>query len=63
MMVGITINHQRLEKKFGKEAMKHRLVLKPGTPRFVAIRSQKIRTNLEQKNMQLKAVDWERHFT
>ena len=27
-----------LEKKFGKEAMKHRLGLTPGTPRFVAMR-------------------------
>ena len=27
-----------LEQKFGKEAMKHRLGLAPGTPRFVAMR-------------------------
>ena len=27
-----------LEKKFGEEAMKHRLGLTPGTPRFIAMR-------------------------
>ena len=27
-----------LEKKFGKEAMKHRLSLTPGTPRFIDTR-------------------------
>ena len=27
-----------LEKKFGEDAMKHRLGLTPGTPRFIAIR-------------------------
>ena len=27
-----------LDKKFGEEAMKHRLVLTPGTPRFIAMR-------------------------
>ena len=27
-----------LEKKFGKEAMKHRLGLTPGTPRFIDMR-------------------------
>ena len=27
-----------LEKKFGEEAMKHRLSLTPGTPRFIAMR-------------------------
>ena len=28
----------RLEKKFGEEAMKHRLGFSPGTPRFIAMR-------------------------
>ena len=37
-MVGKTINHQKYGKKFRKEAMKYRLGLTPGTPRFVAMR-------------------------
>ena len=37
-MVRTTINYQSLEKKFGKEAIEHRLGLTPGTPRFIAMR-------------------------
>ena len=37
-MVGTTINYKKSGKKFGKEAMKHRLGLTPGAPRFVAVR-------------------------
>ena len=38
-----------LEKKFGKEAIKHRLGLTPGTPRFIAMRVADEKDKLQAK--------------
>ena len=45
-----------LEKKFGKEAMKHTLSLTPVTPRFVAMRITEDQDKLEAKAHKLTEV-------
>ena len=53
-MVRTTIYYKEFGKKFSEEAMKHRLGLTPGTPRFIAMRVRLVmkKTNYQQRNMQ-----------
>ena len=48
-----------LEQKFGKRAMKERLSLTPGTPRFTARRLEHPKDKEAMKNMRLTEVEWE----
>ena len=51
-MAGTTLNNQKLRTKFGERAMKERLSMTPGTPRFIARR-------LENKEDKVNAEDHE----
>ena len=51
-MAGTTLNNQELRTKFGEKAMKERLSMTPGSPRFIARR-------LENKEDKVNAEDHE----
>ena len=48
-MVGTTYYHKEFGKEFSEEAMKHRLCLAPGKPRFIAMRVADEEDNLPIK--------------